>query len=199
MMSENVLKDMKLIRAPSVLVTKINNVANQQGKTLYNYISEIFEQAIRAHDMKKSLKEILNEYEILEVQKEAGTIFTPSDILDFIIKETYIKNNDGELVRTTLKQIWYQTGKWYGIYIKSKFSESLKTFVRLLREGRWGLNEVTIKEKGDKTIIKCVSPLLSQDRTFFIQNFINGAMDSLGYKVEGEECFKGIIRLVISS
>ena len=198
-MSENVLKDMKLIRAPSVLVTKINNVANQQGKTLYNYISEIFEQAVRAYNMKSSLTEILNDYEILELQKEAGTIFTPNDILDYIIEETYIKNRAGEHVRTTLKRIWHQTGKWYGIFIKTKFTEPLKTFVRLLREGRWGLNEVTIKEKGDKTILKCVSPLLSQDRTLFIQNFINGAMDSLGYRIEEKECFKGIIRLIISS
>lgn len=199
MMPESILKDMKLIRAPSVLVAKINNVANQQGKTLYNYISEIFEQAIRANNMNSSLTEILNDYEILEVQKEAGTIFTPNDILDYIIEETYIKNREGEHVRNALKRIWYQTGKWYGIFIKTKFTEPLKTFVRLLREGRWGLNEVTIKEKGEKTVLKCISPFLSQDRTLFIQNFINGAMDSLGYRIEEKECFKGIIRLMISS
>jgi len=182
----------KLIRAPSDLVSKLSREAASQGKTLYSYVTEIFEQATRAYEMKRSLKEILDTFEVLDVPKEAGTVYTPRDILDYLIQKTYGENGE------ELQQMWYHAGKWYGIYLREKFEQPFETFLRLLQEGRWDLNEVNINKSSERIDLKCVSTFISQERALLLQNFIEGAVYSLGYKTKEKNCFKGIIRLALS-
>ena len=191
-MSEGGSRERKLIRAPGELVSKLNEAAHREGKTLYSYVSEVFEQAVRAYEMKRSLKEIIDGYEVLEVHREAGTVFTPRDVMDYLVGKVSNENDE------TLERLWYQTGRWYGIYLRERFDDSVEALVRLLREGRWDLNDVTLNRNGESLEFKCVSPFLSQERTKLIQKFIEGAMNSLGYKIQGNECFKGIIRLKFS-
>jgi len=80
--------------------------------------------------MKRSLKEIIDGYEVLEVHKEAGTVFTPRDVMEYLVGK--VSNESDE----TLERLWYQTGRWYGIYLRERFDDSIEAFVRLLREGR---------------------------------------------------------------
>ena len=188
-MSKDASREEKLIRAPGDLVSRLKEAANREGKTFYRYVTEIFEQAIRAYDMKRSLKDILDVYEILEVQKEAGAVFTPRDILEYSV-EKVSQEDDG-----TLQRLWYQTGKWYGVYLKEKSEYPVDAFTRLLQDGRWDLNEVTVKRNEETVEFRCVSLLASQERTVLVRNFIEGAMHSLGYGTQEQECFRGIIRL----
>lgn len=182
-------KEKRLVRAPSDLVSKLNEAANRQGKTFYSYITEIFEQAVRAYEMRRSLKEIVDGYEVLEVHKEAGTVFAPRDILEFLLREVQDEKDE------TLQQLWYQSGRWYGIYLRSRSDSPVDAFVRLLQEGRWDLTEVTLRQVEKGLDLKCVSAFLSQERSMCLQKFIEGAMISLGYKSQKNECFQGIIRL----
>jgi hypothetical protein len=79
-----------------------------------------------------------------------------------------------------------------------KFDDSVDAFVRVLKEGGWDLNEVTVRRNRENIEFRCVSPFLSQERTLLIRDFIGGAMHSLGYKTKEQECFRGIIRLKFS-
>ena len=54
---------MRLIRAPDDLVNKLIEASNRQGKTLHDYITETFEQAVRADELDSSLKKIIDYYE----------------------------------------------------------------------------------------------------------------------------------------
>ncbi|MBS7656541.1 MAG: hypothetical protein QXI71_04555 [Candidatus Bathyarchaeia archaeon] len=190
-MSGKSSRNQKLIRAPSDLVSKLSQEAACQGKTLYSYVTEIFEQATRAYEMKRSLKEILDTFEILDVPKEAGTIYTPRDVLDYLIQKTYGENGE------ELQRMWYHAGKWYGTYLKEKFEQPFDSFLRLLREGRWDLNEVAVNKSNGRIVLKCVSALTPQERSLLLQNFIEGAAHSLGYKTQEKNCFKGIICLTL--
>ncbi|MBS7615212.1 hypothetical protein KEJ18_05730 [Candidatus Bathyarchaeota archaeon] len=181
----------KLIRAPSDLVSKLSREAASQGKTLYSYVTEIFEQATRAYEMNRSLKEVLDTFEVLDVPKEAGTVYTPKDVLDYLIQKTFRENGE------ELQQMWYHAGKWYGTYLKEKFEQPFETFLQLLQDGKWDLNEVTMNKSDEKIVLKCVSAFISQERSLLLQNFIEGAAHSLGYKTQEKNCFKGIIRLAL--
>ncbi len=191
-MSEPDSKKQKLIRAPNYLVDKLSQNASRQGKTLYSYVSEIFEQAARANEMKRSLKEILDIFEILEVPKEAGAIYTPKDFLDFLLAKTF--SEQGE----ELQQLWYHTGRWYGTYMKEKFEKPLEILLRLLQEGKWDLNEATMNNDRETVEFSCISAFAPQERSLLLQSFIEGAMHTLGYRTLGKKCFKGIIRLKFS-
>ena len=165
-MSKHNSTDKKLIRAPSQLVSKLNEAANLEGKTLYSYVSDVFEQAARAYEMNRSLKEIIDSYEVQEIHREAGTTFIPRDAMEYLIGKVYDENEK------TLELLWYQTGKWYGIYLKKRFSDSVEVFIRLLREGKWDLNDVKLERNQEVLELECVSPFLSQTRTLLIQKFI---------------------------
>jgi len=191
-MSEPDSKKQKLIRAPNYLVDKLSENASHQGKTLYSYVSEIFEQAARADEMKRSLKEILDIFEILEVPKEAGAIYTPKDFLDCLLAKTF--HEQGK----ELQQLWYHAGKWYGTYMKGRFGKPLEVLLRLLQEGKWDLNEASMNHDGEMVEFSCVSAFAPQERSLLLQSFIEGAMHSLGYKTRGKECYKGIIHLAFS-
>ena len=188
----DVSKEKKLIRAPGDLVSKLNEAANRQGKTFYSYLTEILEQAVRAYEMKHNLKDIIDHFELLEVHEKAGAIFVPREVLDRLINKVY--HEDGE----NLQQIWGQTGRWYGTYLKGKFNSPVDAFASLLREGRWDLNKLTVKRDYEMIEFRCVSTLLSQERTVLLQEFIKGAMYSMGYDTLEQECFRGIIYLKFS-
>jgi hypothetical protein len=191
-MSKSDSRKQRLIRAPDDLVTKLSRAASHEGKTLFSYVSEIFEQAIRAYDMKRSLKEILDNFEILEIPREAGTIYTPKDVLDYLLQKTYEENSE------ELLKLWFNAGKWYGIYLKERFEKPLEVFLRLLQEGKWDLNEVSMNNEKGMVEFNCVSAFISQEKSLLLQNLIEGAMDSLGYKAQEKKCYKGIIRLKFS-
>lgn len=191
-MSKDDSRKQKLIRAPNALISRVTKVAHREGKTVFSYITEVFEQAIRAYDMNKSLEEIIDHYEMLRIHKEAGAIFTNRDILDYMIGKTYGENGE------SLENLWYQTGRWYGIFLNARFDDPLKAFLRFLREGRWDLNEVNINSDNEIVEFRAVSAFLSKERTLLTKNFIEGAMHSLGYKTHNEDCYKGIMRLEFS-
>ena len=54
---------MRLIRAPDDLVYKLMEASNRQGKTLRDYITETFEQVVRADELDSSLRKIIDYYE----------------------------------------------------------------------------------------------------------------------------------------
>jgi len=182
----------KLIRVPNDLVNKLSQDASRQGKTLYSYVSEIFEQAVRANEMKRSLKEVLDILEILEVPREAGAVYMSGDILDYLLQKAF--SEQGE----ELQRLWYHTGKWYGTYLRERFEKPLEIFLRLLKEGRWDLNEVAMNRDRETIEFRCVSAFASQERSLLLQSFMEGALHSLGYKTQEKKCFKGIIRLKFS-
>ncbi len=185
-------KKQKLIRAPSDLVSKLILEARTQGKTLYGYVTEIFEQAVRASEMNRSLKEVLDTLEVLDVPRKAGAVYLPRDILDYFVQKTYGENGE------ELQRLWFQAGKWYGIYLRLKFKQPFEAFVKLLQEGEWDFKEVTLNCNDENFELKCVSAFLSQERTILLQNFVEAAVCSLGYKLLEKNCFRGIIRLTFS-
>jgi hypothetical protein len=192
-MTKRSSKERKLIRAPGDLVSKLNEAANRQGETLYSYISEILEQAVRAYQMKRSLKEIIDRYELQMIHEEAGATFIPRDVLDYLIEKVYGKNGED------LQKLWYQTGRWYGICLKENLKKPVETFNRLLKDGRWDLSEVTVKRNEGTVEFRCVSTTLSQERTNLLQKFMEGTMHSIGYATLEQECSRGIIHLIFSA
>ena len=87
--SSKVTKEKKLILVPSDLVSKIMEISNKEGKTLFNFVTEILEQALRAYDMNQSLKEVVNFYEAMETQKSSGAVIVPIDAFTYLISKLY--------------------------------------------------------------------------------------------------------------
>ena len=188
-MSKEGRREKKLIRAPADLVAKLSEAASRKGKTIYGYVSEVLEQAVRAYEMGRSLKEIIDVYEVLEVHRDAGTAAAPRDVLDYLVRTVYGEGDED------LERLWHESGRWYGVYLKQRFEDPIEGFLRLLRDGRLGLEQVSMKNEDGELEIRCVSARLSRERTMLIGCFIEGAMSSLGYEMSRRELFRGIIKM----
>lgn len=190
-MSKGVAKGKKLILVPSDLVAKLTEISNVEGKIFYGFISEIFEQALRAHEMGHTLKDLVDFFELMETQKASGAVIAPLEGLTFLISEVYPSKSE------VLFGKWYESGEWYGKYLMARFHKQnpVEAFAKLLQVSQWDLKEVHVTQNTDSVRFRCVSPLLPLENTKLLLNFIKGVMHSLGYGTIMEDYLKGIIVL----
>ncbi|MEM3174156.1 MAG: hypothetical protein QXU02_04625, partial [Candidatus Bathyarchaeia archaeon] len=83
-MSRRPQRETKLVRVYGDLVVKLNEAANREGISFMEYINSVLEQALRAHKMGRSLRDIVDFYELMWMQREAGLIMVPYEVLNKI-------------------------------------------------------------------------------------------------------------------
>lgn len=181
-------KDKKFIAVRGDLIQKIMEIANRDGKTVFGLVNEIFEQAIRAEDMKVSLEEIIDFYTLIEIMKKAGAIITTSDVQNYLINRLY------GIEKESLLEKWYVSGVWYGKYLATKFDDAVGIFKRIFEACLWDVTEANLTVKNDSAIeLRCVAPSHTPENTELLAEFIKGVMNALNYKVTKQEFWKGII------
>ncbi|MEM1545246.1 MAG: hypothetical protein QXY40_01210 [Candidatus Methanomethylicia archaeon] len=190
-----VSKDKKLIAVPGDLLEKIYAVSAKEGKTPFLYINEIFEQALRAHDMGKSLRQVIDAYIMIETVKNAGSTIISSESLHAIIQKIYENSTD------ELKKKWLETGGWYGKYILAKFGElkNPEELKNLLEAYLWDMNEIHLVRLDGKLLLRCISPHQPIELTELSASFLEGVMSALGYKCIRKDIVKGVILMEFKS
>jgi len=164
-------------------------IANKQGKPFYSFVSEILERALEVYKSGRSLGEVVDFYEFMDVYRSLGAKIVSSDVLEYLISKSYPKDN------AILREKWREFGRLCAKGISVKYSRPLDMLKRFLKAKEWELNEVSIVQKGNKVGVKCISPILSVEGTELLASFIDGVMHELKYEKSGEECLKGIISL----
>lgn len=190
-MSKTSSKEKKLIRVPSDIVAKLNEAANRAGKSFYDYTSEVLEQALRANELGRPLKEIMDFFELMSVQRNAGLTITFTELLNYLISMLYPKEEKA------LHEKWYEAGVWYGTYLQVKFhnKQTLDIFTKLLSESWWELNEVNLSKEEEGFVLRCVSFTLSLERTKLLMSFLEGVINSMEYEIVKKDCIRGMIIL----
>ncbi|MFQ6095561.1 MAG: hypothetical protein ACE5NN_05410 [Candidatus Bathyarchaeia archaeon] len=190
-MPKGIQKGMKLIRAPEDLVARLSEASNREGKPFLEYITEAFEQALRAHEMNRSVKEIVDFYELMMMQKDAGMVVTPSETLNGLIQRLY--RSDKEF----LQKLWFDSGRWYGKYLLAKVGDGdpVELFVEVLKVTGWNLKDAEFKRNDDSIVFRCISFTLSMENTVLLMKFVEGVMTTLGYEVTNRDCMRGMINL----
>lgn len=181
----------KLTLVPTDLLERIMRISNREGKTLYSFMSEILEQALRVYESRHTLQEVVDFFELMETQKASGAVITPVDVLTYLISEVYPSGKE------VLCKRWYESGQWYGKYLLDRFhnQNQVEALGNLLAVTRWDLKEVLVEEESEVVKVRCVSPLLPLQNTELLVRFVEGVMDSLGYKVKNEDFMRGIVLL----
>jgi len=188
---KGVSRGKKLTLVPTDLLERLMRISNREGKTLFSFVSEIFEQALRVYEAKHNLQEVVDFFELMETQKASGAVITPLDVLTYLIGELYPSGKE------VLCERWYESGQWYGKYLLDRFhnQNQVDALGKLLSVTRWDLKEVLVKEEDGVVKVRCVSPLLPLENTELLVRFVEGVMDSLGYKVRKEDFMRGIVLL----
>ncbi|MGQ9680058.1 MAG: hypothetical protein ACUVV4_04765 [Candidatus Bathyarchaeia archaeon] len=174
----------KMLAARADLADKVYEIAMRKG-TLYDFVNDILEQAVRADAMGLTLREVVDERWILKDARDAGFIVFPERLVYGLIEKAC------KTPKRELQSLWYETGEWYGKYFADP-----KRFGEVMSRLLWDASEFRIsKEDKDALRLTCLSSKFSESHTDLFGKFLEGAFNALGYEKESGEFFKGIINL----
>lgn len=186
-MSKGGAKGKRLIPIPEALLKGLVQASSKDGKTLNGYIEEALQQAVNVFETGQNLAEMVHYFKILQSQRASGAVFTPLTVFDFMTNKVYTTDKE------ELLNIWFESGKWYGKYIKEKFDAPIQALADFLQAARWDLNEVDVKKTDDNFKLNCTSTSLSKEATELLLKFISGAITGMNCKILNNEFMKGLI------
>lgn len=183
-------EDTKLIVVPSRLVDRLRAVASRQGVPLSTFAKEALEQAMRGERLGVSLRETVDLFHLMQIQKGANSVLIPRSSLNHLIKELYSTNVE------ELRDIWYESGRWYGAYLQTKLkdNEVLDFFQKVLMIS-WDLDEVEIRNDDGEVTLRFTSFTMSLESTELIIGYITGVMNSLEYDVQSKDYVRGMAKI----
>lgn len=184
-------KKRKLILIRNDLLEKAAKITAKEGKTMFAFTNETFENAIKAYDMQTNLNEILELYSSVKLGKSVGMVMLPATLLDYMLEKLY--NSD----RKNMIDNAYKSGVWLGRCLLIKFPETevTKTLENIIKKYMWDSLDLSITDRNETVELRCVSPALSKEKTEVIFKFIEGTFNALNYKVIENNCFRGIISM----
>lgn len=184
-------KGRKLILIRDDLLEDIIKVTAREGKTVYAFTNEVFEEVLKAYEMQTNPAELLEFYTLMKLEKDRGTVIISLDLLNYLVKKSY-EGDKGELL-----QKWYECGLWCGKYlsIRSQKEDWFETFEKLMKKCAWNISDFSITTRGENVSMKCISPYLTTESTEAFLKFLEGIIHSSGYKTVKNECLKGMVLL----
>ncbi|MGQ9507020.1 MAG: hypothetical protein ACUVTB_04060 [Candidatus Bathycorpusculaceae bacterium] len=184
-------KGRKLILIRSDLLEKIAQITAKEGKTMYSFTNEVFEQVLKAYEMNVNISDIIEFYKLMRIERETGSVIVPLCVLEYVM-DKFCKEN-----KKVLLEKWCEAGLWYGKYISSRFSEeeSLNIIEKLMKISLRNLINCSVFQKNGRVKIRAMSPHFSLEQTESISKFIEGIFHSLDYVTSKNELLKGMILL----
>jgi len=184
-------KGKRLVYVPAELLKGVAEASRRRGQSIGKFVEEVLREAVRVDEAGYSPKQIADFFRVLQAQRVLGGVFVPLDVLNYLTEKAY----KDEMQTQQLQEIWYESGRWYGRYMKEKFDDPLQAFKIFLGASRWDLNEVELNKGEDTVKLRCVSTVLTREETDLLAEFIGGAIDSMGYKTEKTDHMRGMIVL----
>lgn len=174
----------KMLAAREDLADKISEIARRRG-TLYDFLNDTLEEAIRADSMGLSLKEAIDERGIVKAARDSGFTLVPERLWFDIVERGYQR-----LGLRWAKKLWYETGQWYGTYYGD-----LEKFKDAMAKIMWDISEFEISSRDGSILVRCISPKFSESFSELFERFLEGALNALGYKFVEGDVLKGVLNL----
>jgi hypothetical protein len=173
----------KSLMARVDLADKVSEIASRKG-TLYDYVNDVLEQALRAEGLGLTLKEVLDDMWLIKTARDAGFTIIPQKIIYDLTKNAHRK------MGKKMTGLWYESGEWYG-----KYYEDARRFEKSVRKYFWDISEFKISTEDEHIVLTCLSSKFSEAYTELFSKFLEGALNALGYDLDESEVSKGIISL----
>jgi hypothetical protein len=180
----------KMLAAREDLVEQISNIANRRGFTLFNMVNDLLELAIKVEGMGLSLRDVVDEYGLVKAAKDMGFVLGLENLWYEMVELAYSKAKSKAL------KSWFEAGVWLAKrYVTSELDDPFKAFKRDLEAFTWNVPEPFIEKVGNKVLVRLISPRFTESYTLLFAAFLEGALETFGYKSAGKEVSRGRIRL----
>ncbi|MEM1569414.1 MAG: hypothetical protein QXM89_00120 [Candidatus Bathyarchaeia archaeon] len=183
----------KLLAARADLVDELSRMAKARNQTVYGFLNNILEQALRLHKMDIKIEDVANSYMVIKNLKNLGFIPLPEDFayraLDGIIKSKSIADS------------FFKLGEWYGRVLAAQLPDfkPMELLRTVISEIAWTASEVSIVENGGEITVRCIGPRFSESYTLVLASMIEGFAFSIGFKTTKRYVTRGVIFLNLKS
>ncbi len=172
------------------LLTRLNETARQNGRSLYETVNDILELAISANESDVSLREAIDEKHLIKRAKEKGMILGLENIWQEMAELAYSSSKEDSLA------IWRDAGKWYAKrYLLEGSTDPFSDFKKDLESFTWNVPEFTINRKDAEVSVNAISPSFSDAYSNQFLTFIGSCIETLGFKIIEKESSRGSLRL----
>jgi hypothetical protein len=180
----------KTLVAREDLVDRLSEVAKQRGYSLYAIVNEVLELAVKAEETGVDLKRAVEERNVLRAAREAGFILGLESLWYEMAELAYQKAKSRAL------KSWFEAGVWFAKkYATSGVEDPFAAFKKDLEAFTWNAPEFTIEKAEGKILVRIISPRFTESYTVLLTSFMEGALETLGYKIASKEVSRGAIRL----
>jgi len=179
-------EDTKLIFLPEELVDKMKQLALRKGTSLSAYATEAIEQALRVEKMQGSAKEAVDIFHYYQVSKSSGAIQIPRLKFNEMLESSNLEKSGNS---------WYEAGKWYGEYLKTRLNDEALPFFKEDLLLSWNLDEVELKYDDLYAELSLISFKITEELTKLLLNYITGVMESFNFKKTNQESLRGLANM----
>ena len=168
----------------------MNKIAKENDLSLYSFVNRVFALILRANELGVNISTLIDSRELLKSAKEGGFTLGLERLWYEMAELAYAKSK-----KKSLKS-WFDAGVWFAKrYVSGEADEPFEEFKNDLQDFTWNIPELKLNKKADSVSVRVVSPRFTEAYTFLFAAFLEGALESFGYKIGDKEVSRGIIRL----
>lgn len=179
----------KMLAAQEDIANKIVELANRKDMTVYQTVNDILEQALRVEGIGLSLTQVVDERWMLERAQEIGFTFTIEQLIYRIVDAAY--EEDPERFTGIFKEM----GHWYGKYFQAKHDEPIGALRDSLELFCLGNTEYSLEQTSRRLTLSFIGERLSAGYTELFSVLMEEILLVLGFKMNGKEIRKGILKM----
>jgi hypothetical protein len=171
-------------------LNSMNKIAKESDLSLYGFVNQVFALTLRANELGVNLSTLVDSRELLKSARERGFTLGLERLWYEMAELAYAKST-----KKSLKS-WFDAGVWFAKqYVTGENDEPFEAFKNDLKDFTWNIPELELNKKADAVSVRIVSPRFTEAYTFLFTSFIEGALETFGYKIDDKEISIGIIRL----
>ncbi len=182
-------RNKKLVAISEDVLAQAIEASVKANSSPNKFIEDALKLAVQMNSLGVTSNELENLCELSRSYKLLGGDFVPLDVLTYLTHKAYDEDKE------TFLSKWYDSGVWYGKYIKEKFNDPVEGFREFLLATCWSLSEVNVTFHKDFIKLICVSSVLSLEDTESLVKFIDGVMHGMRYQTNKTDYCKGIIAM----
>jgi hypothetical protein len=180
----------KSFAAREDFLNRMNKIAKESDLSLYGFVNEVFELTLRANELGVNLSTLIDSRELLKSARENGFTLGLERLWYELAELAYAKAKNKSL------KSWFDAGVWFAKrYVTGETDDPFEAFKKDLKDFTWNVPELEVSKKAGKVSVRIVSPRFTEAYTFLFLSFLEGALETFGYKIDSKEISRGIICL----
>jgi hypothetical protein len=171
-------------------LNSMNKIAKESDLSLYGFVNQVFALTLRANELGVNFSTLLDSRELLKSARESGFTLGLERLWYEMAELAYAKS------KKKSRKSWFDAGVWFAKrYVTGETEEPFEEFRNDLKDFTWNIPELELSKEADTVSVRIVSPRFTEAYTFLFESFLEGALETFGYKIDDKEISRGIIRL----